>query len=79
MYNVDVRRLGHIDYNKIFTILRRLVAGFSRRRPEFAPGSIRVGFVVDKVALEQRFLPDLFGFFQYNFTIFLATHISCGV
>jgi hypothetical protein len=29
--------------------LKRLVAGLSPRRPGFAPGSIHVGFVVDKV------------------------------
>jgi hypothetical protein len=33
--------------------LRRLVAGLSPQRPGFDPGSVRVGFVVDKVALEQ--------------------------
>jgi predicted secreted protein len=31
--------------------LRSLVAGLSQRRPEISPGSIHVGFVVDKVAL----------------------------
>jgi hypothetical protein len=31
--------------------LRQLVAGFPLRRPEFEPGSGRVRFVVDKVAL----------------------------
>jgi hypothetical protein len=36
--------------------LRSLVAGLSPRRPGFAPGSIHVGFVVDKVALGQVFL-----------------------
>jgi len=36
--------------------LRRLVAGLSPRRPGFAPGSVHVGFVVDKVALGQVFL-----------------------
>jgi hypothetical protein len=36
--------------------LKRLVAGFSLRRPGFAPGSVHVGFVVDKVALGQAFL-----------------------
>jgi hypothetical protein len=35
--------------------LRSLVAGLSPRRPGFAPGSIHVGFVVDKVALGQVF------------------------
>jgi hypothetical protein len=34
---------------------RRLVAGLSLWRPRFAPGSVRVGFVVDKVALGQVF------------------------
>jgi hypothetical protein len=36
--------------------LRSLVAGLSPRRSGFAPGSINVGFVVDKVALGQVFL-----------------------
>jgi hypothetical protein len=36
--------------------LKRLVAGLSPRRPGFAPGSILVGFVVDKVALGQVYL-----------------------
>jgi hypothetical protein len=36
--------------------LRRSVAGFSPRRPGFAPGSVHVEFVVDKVALGQIFL-----------------------
>jgi hypothetical protein len=31
--------------------LRRLVADVSPRRPGFYPGSVHVGFVVDKVAL----------------------------
>jgi hypothetical protein len=36
--------------------LKRLVAGLSPWRPGFAPGSIHVGFVVDRVALWQVFL-----------------------
>jgi hypothetical protein len=35
--------------------LKRLVAGFPPRRPGFEPGSGQVGFVVDKVAVEQVF------------------------
>jgi hypothetical protein len=35
---------------------KRLVAGLSQRRPGFAPGSIHMGFVVDKVSLGQVFL-----------------------
>jgi hypothetical protein len=38
--------------------LRRLVAGLSPRRPGFDPGSVHVGFVVDKVALGQVFSPS---------------------
>jgi hypothetical protein len=38
--------------------LRRLVAGFSPRKTGFDPGSINVGFVVDKVALGQGILPS---------------------
>jgi hypothetical protein len=36
--------------------LRSLVAGLSPRRPGFTPGSIHVGFVVDKAGLGQVFL-----------------------
>jgi hypothetical protein len=39
--------------------LRSSVADLSSRRPGFAPGSIHVGFVVDKVALGQVLLRDL--------------------
>jgi hypothetical protein len=38
--------------------LRRLVAYLSPRRPGFFPRSVHVGFVVDKVALGQVFLPS---------------------
>jgi hypothetical protein len=36
--------------------LRRLTAGLPLGRPGFDPGSVHVGFVVDKVALGQGFL-----------------------
>jgi hypothetical protein len=36
--------------------LRSLVAGLSPQRPGFAPGSIHLGFVMDKVALGKVFL-----------------------
>jgi hypothetical protein len=39
-----------------------LVAGVSQRKPVFAPGSVRVGFVVNKVALGQVFLLEFFRF-----------------
>jgi hypothetical protein len=40
--------------------LRRLAAGLPARRSGFDPGSVHVGFVVDKVALGQVF-PEYFG------------------
>jgi hypothetical protein len=43
--------------NKAVPWLKRLVAGLSPRRHGFAPWSILVGFVVDKVALG-RFSPS---------------------
>jgi hypothetical protein len=57
--------------------LRSLVAGLSQRRP----GSIHVGFVVDKVALGQvslrvlRFSPLSI----YHRTVTLQTHIIWGM
>jgi hypothetical protein len=44
------------------SLLRRLVAGLSPRRPGFDPGSVNVGYVVEKVALGQVFPPDYFCF-----------------
>jgi hypothetical protein len=40
-------------------LLRQLAARLLRRRPVFDPGSVHVGFVVDKVALGQGF-PEYF-------------------
>jgi hypothetical protein len=43
----------------------------------FAPGSVHVGFVVDKVALGQVFFSKLFCFpCRYHSTVALSTHIS---
>jgi hypothetical protein len=47
------------------TRLRRLVAGLSSRRPGFDPGSVHVGFVVNKVALGQGF-PRVLCFYPVN-------------
>jgi hypothetical protein len=60
--------------------LRSLVAGLSSRRPGFAPWSIHVGFVVDKVALGQVF-SEFFGFplSIYNSIVALQTHIIWGM
>jgi hypothetical protein len=46
--------------------LRRLVVGLPPRRPGFHPGSVHVGFVVDKVALGQVF-PRVRRFSSVNF------------
>jgi hypothetical protein len=45
---------------------QRLVAGLSTRRPGFDPGSVNVGFVMDKVALGQAF-PRVLRFSPVNF------------
>ena len=47
--------------------LRRLVAGLPPRRHGFDPGSVHVGFVVDKVALGQVFPPRVLRFSPVNF------------
>jgi hypothetical protein len=52
---VGFSEIGYED--RVVPWLKRLVAGLSPRRPGFAPGSIHVGFVVDKVALG-RFSPS---------------------
>jgi hypothetical protein len=52
--------------------LRWLVTSLSLRRPGFPPGSVSVGFVVDKVALRQV-LPC-----QYYSTMVFDAHISPG-
>jgi hypothetical protein len=39
--------------------LKQLVTGFSPQKPGFKPGSVHVGFVVEKVALGQVFLQVL--------------------
>jgi hypothetical protein len=50
-----------VDYEAV-PWLRRLVAGLSPRRPGFDPGSLHVGFMVDKVALGQVFSPSTSAF-----------------
>jgi hypothetical protein len=47
---------------------RYLVAGFSLWRPGFAPRAVHVGFVVDKMALQQVFLQVLQFSHQYHST-----------
>ena len=44
-----------VKLEKAVPWLRRLVAGLPPRRPGFDPGSVHVGFVVNKVTLGQVF------------------------
>jgi hypothetical protein len=59
-----VKKRGFIKFNAI-KLIRWLVAGISSRSLEFAPGSVHVAFVVDKVALGQVFVRVL-PFFPVN-------------
>jgi hypothetical protein len=52
---------GGQNVNQAVPWLRRLVVGLQPRRPGFDPGSVHVGFVMDKVTLGQVF-PQYFGF-----------------
>jgi hypothetical protein len=45
-----------LKYILVMPWLRWLVAGLSLRRPRFVPGTVHVGFVVDRVAVGQVFL-----------------------
>jgi hypothetical protein len=58
--------------------LRWLVTGLSLQRTRFAPGSIYVGFVVDKVALGQAFLRLLQCSPVSIIPLWLSKHISSG-
>jgi hypothetical protein len=53
---------------KALTWLRRQVADLPPRRPGFDPGSVHVGFWVDKVALGQGF-PRVLRFSPLNFIL----------
>jgi hypothetical protein len=52
------------------------LCGLSPPRTGFAPGSIHVGFVVDKVALGQGFLPVLRLFLASTIPPLLHIHLS---
>jgi hypothetical protein len=80
-----LRRLTHIRIieltvaDPVSKVIVRLVAGLSPRRPGFASGSVHVGFVMYKVALEKVFLRVLRVFpCQYHSTVALHTHVSSG-
>jgi hypothetical protein len=51
----------YTEENMAMPWLRRLVTGLPPRRSGFAPGSVHVGFVGDKVAMGQVF-SQFFGF-----------------
>jgi hypothetical protein len=56
------------------------MAGFTLRRPGFEPRSSHVGFVVDKVALEQVF-SEYVGFprqFSFDRLLHFHHHLSSG-
>jgi hypothetical protein len=55
----------------VIAYLRRILAGRSMWKPEFASGSVRVGFVVDIVALGQAFFRVLVFSCQYHSTVAL--------
>jgi hypothetical protein len=61
------------------TWLRRLVASLSPQRPRFIPGSVNVGFVVDKVALGEVFLRVLRFFPVHIIPLWLSRLISSSV
>jgi hypothetical protein len=59
-------------------IAQAVVACFPPRQTVFEPGSGHVGFVVDKVALEQGF-SEYYDFpCQFSFHQTLNTHLSTG-
>jgi hypothetical protein len=58
--------------------LRWLVNVLSPRQPEFSPGSVRAGLMVNKVALAQVFLRVRWFPCTYHSTVPLHTHISSG-
>jgi hypothetical protein len=58
--------------------MTQVVPGLSSKRPEFAPRSVHVGFMVDKVALGQVFLQFFVFPCQYHSTMGLHTHILSG-
>jgi hypothetical protein len=57
---------------------RRSVAGLLPRRPEFMPGSVHVGFMVDNVTLGQIFLWQLWSSPVNIIPLRLHVHISSG-
>lgn len=59
--------------------LRWLVNVLSPRQPEFSPGSVRAGLMVNKVALAQVFLRVRWFPCTYHSTVPLHTHIFWGI
>jgi hypothetical protein len=61
-----IREREKSNRNQTVPWLRRLIAGFSQRRPGFDPRLVHVGFVVEKVTLGQVF-PRVLRFFHVSF------------
>jgi hypothetical protein len=55
--------------------LRRLVAGLSQRRPEYAPGLVHVGLIVNKVAVRQVCSSSSVLLCHYHSILALNSHI----
>jgi hypothetical protein len=77
--NRPEKSTGSLNSTKINSVLagpklRRLVTGFAQRRPGFEPGLGHVGFVVDKVALEQVFSEPFSFPCQFAFHRLLHNH-----
>jgi hypothetical protein len=60
-YNPEDCPLHSYGFEEVVPYLRPLVAGFPPRRLGFEPRSLHVGFVMEKVTLEQVF-SEYFGF-----------------
>jgi hypothetical protein len=70
--------ISYVSYHVSVPWLRRLVAGLSPRCTGFVPESVRVRFVVVKLALGTFFTEFLDFPCWYHSTMALHTHISCG-
>jgi hypothetical protein len=75
MHGAFIVHLRRFRLEPVLPWLRRLVVGLSPRRIGFAAGSVRVGFVMEKVALGQ--VLQLFPCQYYSITA-LNTYLSRG-
>jgi hypothetical protein len=66
-YKISLHMLSIDSFGKAMPWLRRLVTSLLPQRPRFVPGSVHVGFVVDKVVPRQVSLRVL-QFYSVNIT-----------